>query len=141
MPLDTMRHEKIKNKADFIDYVYPEVLCVQVNSIFKIYIIYGPYIKSDNKKKLCIWKRVVIWCCVANSSCDIVSVRVHCVDMTYTRRWFKRRSANYKLIKLLMLAGHEPTRITPIDFESIALTTWPQHLFMLFMVISSSTIY
>ena len=31
MPLDTMRHEKIKNKADFIDYVYPEVLCVQVN--------------------------------------------------------------------------------------------------------------
>ena len=31
-----------------------------------------------------------------------------------------------------MLAGPEPTRITPIDLESIALTTRPQHMFMPF---------
>ena len=32
--------------------------------------------------------------------------------------------------KKSMLAGLEPTRITPNDFESIALTTRPQHLFI-----------
>ena len=35
MPLTTMRYANRNNKADLIDDVYPEGLCVQVNSRLK----------------------------------------------------------------------------------------------------------
>ena len=35
-----------------------------------------------------------------------------------------------KTSKNPMMAGLYPTRISPFDFESIALTTWPYQLFM-----------
>ena len=35
MLLAIMRHANIKNKSDFSDDVYPEVLCVQVSSRLK----------------------------------------------------------------------------------------------------------
>ena len=35
MPLATMRHANRKNKADFIDGVYPEGMYVQVDSRLK----------------------------------------------------------------------------------------------------------
>ena len=66
-----------------------------------MYIIYGSHIKSDNKKNLCIWKKVVVWCCVVNRSCDIISVRVHCVDMTDISEWLKRRSENCRIDKII----------------------------------------
>ena len=62
-------------------------------------------------------------------SYDIVSVRAHCVDMTDTREWLKRSSEKCKLIKLSILAGLEPTRINPIEYESIALTNRLHNLF------------
>ena len=114
-----------------------------------MYIIYGPHIKSDNKKKLCIRKWVVVWYCVLHRSYDIVSVRAHCVDMTDTREWLKRSSEKCKLIKLSILAGLEPTRINPIEYESIALTNRLHNLFHVphtylasqYIKFSKSTIY
>ena len=66
-----------------------------------MYIIYGPHIKSDNKNNLCIWKRVVVWFCVVNISCDIISVRVNCAEMTDTSEWLKRSNENVKIDKII----------------------------------------
>ena len=68
----------------------------------------------------------------SSRSCFIVFGTVPvCVDMMGTWEILKKRIKD-ETSKSLMLAGLKPTRITPIDFESNALTARPQHLFVRF---------